>query len=63
MCGFPGVENARGYGIVQAALQGSGSWYFEEFSGYAFPIEQSDRVPRTRHEDIVHQGPSMVGYK
>ena len=30
-------------------------------SGYAFPTEQSDRVLRTRHEDIFHQGPGTVG--
>ena len=31
--------------------------------GYAFPIEQSDRVLGTRHRDIFHQGLATVGYR
>ena len=61
-CGFLRVVDARGYGTVRVVLHWSGSGYFGEFSGYAFPIEQSDRVPRTGHKYIVHQGPGMVGY-
>ena len=56
------MADARDCGIVQAALQGLGSWYIGEFSGYAFPIEQSDRVLGTGHGDIVHQGLGTVGY-
>ena len=33
---------------------GLGLGYFGEFSGYAFPTEQSDRVLRIGHRDIVH---------
>ena len=51
------MADALDCGIVRIALQGSGSGYFREFSGYAFPIEKSDHVPETRHKDIVHQGP------
>ena len=47
-------------GTVRAALQGKGSRYLGEFNGYAFPIEQSDRVLRMGHRDIVHQGPGTV---
>ena len=57
------MVNAQGYGIVWAALQGSGLGYFGEFSGYAFPTEQSDRVLGAGHKDIVHQRPSTVRYK
>ena len=46
-CGFPRVIDAQGCGIFRAALQGSGSGYFGEFSGYAIPTEQSDRVRGT----------------
>ena len=34
----------------------SGSRYLREFSGYAFPTEQSDLVLGMGHGDIVHQG-------
>ena len=57
------MTNARGYGIIRAALQGLGSRYFGEFSGYAFPTEQSDLVLETGYKDVVHQGPCMVGYR
>ena len=57
------MADARGCGKVRAALQGSGLGYFGEFSGYASPIEQSDRVRGTGHRDIVHQGPGIIGYK
>ena len=51
------MANARDCGTVRIVLLRSGLGYFGESSGYAFPIEQSDRVPGTRHRDIVHQGP------
>ena len=57
------MENALGYGAVWATLQGKDSRYFGEFGAYVIPIEQSDRVQGTEHIDIVHQGPSTVGYK
>ena len=50
------MADARDYGIVQTTLQGSGLGYFGESSGYAFPTEESDRVPRTGHRNVVHQG-------
>ena len=56
------MTDARGCGTVRAALQESGSGYFSEFSGYAFPTEQSDRVIGTGHEDIVYQGLGTIGY-
>ena len=51
------MVDARDCGTVRTTLQGSGSGYFGESSGYAFVIEQSDRVLRTGHRDIIHQGP------
>ena len=51
------VVDAKDCGIVRASLQVSRSGYFEEFSGYAFPTEQSDRVIGTGHRDIVHRRP------
>ena len=57
-----GVVDARDCGIVGTALQGSGSRYFGESSGYAFPTEQSDRVLRTGQRDIVHQGSGTIRY-
>ena len=33
------MADARGCGIVMAALQGSGSGSFGEFGGYALPTE------------------------
>ena len=57
------MADAQGYGTVRAVLQDSGLGYFGEFSGYAFPTEQSDRVSRTGHIDIVYRGPSMVRYR
>ena len=38
------MVDAQGRGTIRAALQGSSSGYFREFSGYAFPTEQSDKV-------------------
>ena len=49
-------------GQFELHYMGSSSEYFREFSSYAIPTEQSDRVPRTGHRDIVHQGPGTVGY-
>ena len=57
------MADAQDCGTVQAALQGLGSGYFGEFSGYTIPTEQSDRGVRTGHIDIVEQGPGMVGYR
>ena len=57
------MADAQGCGTVQAALQGLGSGYFGEFGGYAFLIEQSDRVLETGHGGIVHQGAGTVGYR
>ena len=57
------MADARGCGTIRAALQELGLGYFGDFSGYAFPTEQSDRVLGTGHRDIVHQGPSTIGYK
>ena len=53
------MANARGCKEIQAAPQGTDSRFFREFSGYAIPTEQSDRVPGIRHKVIVHQGPGM----
>ena len=57
------MADARGCGTVRAALQGPSLRYFKEFSGYAFPTEQSDRVLRMGHRDIVYQGPGTVEYR
>ena len=56
------MVDAQDCGLVRATLQGSGSVYFGEFSGYAFPTEQSDRVLGIGYRDIVYKGPGTVGY-
>ena len=57
------MANARGCGTVLVVLQGLGSRYFGDFSGYAFLTEQSDQVSGTGHGDIVQRGSGTVGYK
>ena len=48
------MVDARGYGIVRAALQGIYSGFIGEFSGYGIPTEQSDQVSGAGHRDNVH---------
>ena len=47
---------------MRTALQRSESEYFGEFSGYAFPTKQNDRVLGIGHRDSVHQGLGTVRY-
>ena len=56
------MANARGCGTVRAVLKGSGLGYFREFSGYAFPIEKSDRVSGTGHRDVVDDSKNSLDF-
>ena len=57
------MANARDYGTVRTMILWLGLGYLGEFSGYAFPIEQSDLVSGTGHRDIIHHGLDMVRYR
>ena len=62
---FLRMVDARDCGSILTAVRLSGSGYVREFSGYAFPTGQSDRVTGTGCRDTVHlrQGPGTVRYK
>ena len=57
------MANARDCGTVGTTVQWSDLGYFGEFSGNAFTTEQSNRVLRIGHRDIIYQGLGMIGYK
>ena len=57
------MVDARDYGTVWATVPQAGIGYVGEFSSYTVSVEQSNRVPRIRHGDSVHQGLSTDRYK